>query len=74
MIVVARHRLGQESGDLILTEIPRLFADAEFCLFGFDSALTSGSLMLALTLGKPVIVPEFASLMEVFEGRPAPLS
>lgn len=55
-------------------DVPALFADAEFCVFGFDSALTSGSLMLALTLGKPVIVPRFASLMEVFEGAPAPLS
>lgn len=55
-------------------DIPSLFANAEFCVFGFDSALTSGSLMLALTLGKPVIIPKFASLMEIFEGGTAPLS
>ena len=68
------NRLILSPGFVAEVEIPRLFADAEFCVFGFDSALTSGSLMLALTLGKPVIVPEFASLMEVFEGGPAPLS
>ncbi len=56
------------------SEVPALFADAEFCVFGFDRVLTSGSLMLALTLGKPVIVPRIGPLMEVFEGGPAPLS
>lgn len=71
---LGENRLILSPGFVAQAEIPGLFADAEFCVFGFDSALTSGSLILALTLGKPVIVPEFASLMEIFEGGPAPLS
>jgi glycosyltransferase involved in cell wall biosynthesis len=54
--------------------LPGLFAEAEFCVFGFDAVLTSGSLMLALTFGKPVVLPRFPALMEVFEGHPEPLS
>lgn len=71
---LGQNRLILSSGFIVDADVPALFADAEFCVFGFDNALTSGSLMLALTLGKPVIVPRFASLMEVFEGAPAPLS
>jgi glycosyltransferase involved in cell wall biosynthesis len=71
---LGRARLVLSPGFVSDTALPGLFAEAEFCVFGFDSALTSGSLMLALTLGKPVVLPRFPSLIEVFEGHPMPLS
>lgn len=71
---LGRAHLALSPGYVSDTALPGLFAEADFCVFGFDSALTSGSLMLALTLGKPVVLPRFPSLMEVFEGHAAPLS
>ena len=45
-------------------EVPELFAEADYALFGFSSILTSGSLMLALTFGKPPICPAHQSIIE----------
>ncbi|SFR19276.1 glycosyltransferase [Poseidonocella sedimentorum] len=51
------------------TAIAGLFSAAEFCVFGFSSILTSGSLMLALTFGTVPIVPDLPAMRAVL---PAP--
>lgn len=44
--------------------VPNIFAEADYAIFGFSSILTSGSLMLALTFGKPPICPAHKSIVE----------
>ena len=53
-------------------EVERFFSEADFCVFGFSSVLTSGSLMLALTFGTVPIAPDFAPLREVLPTEFAP--
>ena len=45
-----------------------LFAKANFSVFGFSEILTSGSLMLSLTMGVPPIAPDLPSIRELLSG------
>lgn len=46
-------------------QLPELFHIADFVVMPYQSVLTSGTLLLALSLGKPVIVPDLAELLEL---------
>lgn len=46
------------------TEIPQIFASSQVFLAPYDSLFTSGSIMLALTFGLPVIGPDLRELRE----------
>ena len=46
-------------------ELVRLFHLADFVVMPYKALLTSGTLMLALSLGKPVILPDFPELLDV---------
>jgi glycosyltransferase involved in cell wall biosynthesis len=51
--------------------VPVYFAAADVAALPFRKILTSGSLLLALGFGKPVIVPRVALTEEVLEGCPS---
>lgn len=67
-------RLIVRDGTLPEDEVAVLFAAADFVVLPYRSILTSGSLMLALTLARPVIAPAFDAIAEVVaDGREAVL-
>jgi beta-1,4-mannosyltransferase len=45
-------------------EVPGVFAGADFMVLAFTRALTSGSALLAITFGVPVIVPNHPGIVE----------
>jgi glycosyltransferase involved in cell wall biosynthesis len=46
------------------SDVPRHFSAADLVVLPFTRILTSGSLLLAMSYGKPVIAPRFASIAE----------
>ncbi len=48
-------------------EVQKLFAAADFAVFASEGNLTSGSMMLALTMGVPVIAPAVGDAVELIE-------
>ena len=67
-------RLVVRDGTLPDDEVAVLFAAADFVVLPYRSILTSGSLMLALTLARPVVAPAFDAIAEVVaDGREAVL-
>lgn len=61
----ARQRLLYLPGFVDEHRLPELFHMADFVVMPYQSVLTSGTLLLALSLGKPVIVPDIAELLEL---------
>jgi glycosyltransferase involved in cell wall biosynthesis len=55
------------------SEIPALFAAADFAVAPYRAVTTPGSLILSLSLGVPVIAPALPSVTEVLEGAPVGL-
>ena len=53
----ARWRSNEELGDFL--------AASDFCVFPFTSVDNSGSVLLALAAGRPVIIPDLASLSHI---------
>ncbi len=52
--------------------VSRLFAISDYIVLPFERLTTSGSLLLALSFGKPVIAPNFNAVVElVSDGREA---
>lgn len=46
-------------------EVPPLFAAADVVVLPYEQIFTSGGLLLALSAGKPVIAPDFPTLVDV---------
>ncbi|MCV3273809.1 glycosyltransferase family 4 protein [Roseobacter sinensis] len=53
------------SGFIPDARVAEIFGEADFCIFGFSSILTSGSVMLALTFGTVPILPDLPALRDV---------
>ena len=58
-------RITTENRFLDETEIPKLFASVDFVVAPYVASLTSGTLMLAMSLGRPVIAPRLPTLAEL---------
>ena len=58
-------RITTENRFLDETEIPNLFAGVDFVVAPYVASLTSGTLMLAMSLGRPVIAPRLPTLAEL---------
>jgi len=52
-------------------EVQVFFQSCDFAVFNFGRVLTSGSVILALSMGRPVIVPDVGCLSELKDGREA---
>jgi glycosyltransferase involved in cell wall biosynthesis len=55
------------------TEIPGFYAAADFAVAPYRAVTTPGSLILALSLGVPVIAPALPSIIELLEEAPVGL-
>lgn len=62
-----RSRIRVRGGDVPADEVPDLFAAADFAVLPYRRILTSGSLLLAFTLRRPVIAPAFDTVAELVE-------
>lgn len=60
-----RDRIRVQDGDVPADEVPDLFAAADFVVLPYRRILTSGSLLLAFTLGRPVVAPAFDTVAEL---------
>jgi beta-1,4-mannosyltransferase len=58
-------RITMENRFLDEAEIPNLFASVDFVVAPYVASLTSGTLMLAMSLGRPVIAPRLPTLAEL---------
>jgi glycosyltransferase involved in cell wall biosynthesis len=58
-------RITTENRFLEDAEIPNLFASVDFVVAPYLASLTSGTLMLAMSLGRPVIAPRLPTLAEL---------
>ena len=65
MADIADPRITVLKGFVDESDVGRLFAAADFALFPFRRISTSGSLMLALTFGVPVIAPAVPALADL---------
>lgn len=63
LTVIDGVRMDVTSGFISDEEVPRLFSRSDFAVFGFSSILTSGSTILALSFGVPVIAPAHPGLV-----------
>ncbi len=65
-----RARIAVREGFVPAEDVPALLAACDVILLPYEDILTSGSLLLALSAGKPVVAPAIATLQEmIVHGR-----
>lgn len=50
-------QIKKTGGHILDEDLPNIFAETDFAIFGFSSILTSGSILLAISFGVPPIAP-----------------